>query len=361
MPVYQSSLNYTNPGPTSASPYALALWSFQNAWDVAKLKSQASDDTFAAAQTAAGSPTIYSAPFSFTPNVVEPNVTIPSNASGTSTADFQILALNIINQLIPLFTSYLSTYFPNVSPLQSASTSWVTNAITYGGTGISPNIENQIWQRDRSRILDEGDRATDEALTFWATKGYDFPSGGLLAQVSNINKDVADKLAQASRDVAIKAAELEQQNVQFAVTKAIDSYNGAMAAASDYIKSLALGFQVGGTFQASQDDAQARLISAASTYYQNRIEVEKLKMQALQIPGSWDQEARIKNGELLMTDAKLRVDAAIAAAQSLGTQAASALNSLHVAASVSGSANNGVNYSYNNSTETEVPSVVIIQ
>jgi hypothetical protein len=344
----------TNPPPTDGSPYTLATWAFDNAWTVARQKSATSDALFYYAQSAASSPTISPASIDFTPVVVEPPVEIPATADGTSIAEVEQTSAVVINQLVPLFTGYLDTYFGDEGGLLANAEAWIQSSLA-GGTGIPVAVEDQIWQRDRARVIAEGARIEDELVTSWAAKGYDYPPGALMHQQQQLRKDAADRLSAASRDVAIKQAELVVANVRFAVEKAVGLYSTALAAAADYIRSLSIGPQSAVQLAGSTTNAQAALISASNGYYQSRIEVEKLRLDALRIPSQWDQEARTQNAGFVMEEIKSRVASSIAAAQSLGQQAASALNSLHAGTSVSGSASNSVGYSYSNDTQTAAP------
>ena len=60
-------------------------------------------------------------------------------------------------------------------------------------------------------------------------------------------------------------------------------------------------------------------------------------MKASLAPAQWTQDVNIKNGELVMQFVEEKVKAAVEAARVAGTIAASALNSLHASASISGS------------------------
>ena len=83
-----------------------------------------------------------------------------------------------------------------------------------GGTGLDPAVEQAIWDRarDRETKLALGNEAeiqrASEAL------GFSLPSGVIAAQLREAQKNYYDKLAELSRDVAIKQAELEQANLK---------------------------------------------------------------------------------------------------------------------------------------------------
>ena len=83
-----------------------------------------------------------------------------------------------------------------------------------GGSGLAPAVEQAIWDRARSRetataLANEAEIArASEAL------GFDLPSGVLAAQLREAQQNYYDKLSTLSRDVAIKQAELEQENLK---------------------------------------------------------------------------------------------------------------------------------------------------
>jgi len=334
--------------------------------------------------------------FEFEVNVTEPPVQIPTLAEGASIEMFSSWWLQINDALVDNFTWFIDNYFPNECDYLGKAQSWICKTLAEGGTGMAPAVEEQIWQRDRARLLRDSKRATDELLATFASRGFPLPPGAAVAATLSINKDAQDKIAQASRDVAIKQAEIEIENVRFAVENAIKLYTGAIAAAGDFIKALA-----GTTGNMSQlipsvTDSQAKLISAASEYYRARISVEELRLKAAMPVAEWGQRVNEKNVdnsmvlinkqvdadlELYKADLsrdemrlkaalptaememrtneknvdvdlaiiKAKVDAAVAAAQSLGTQAAAALNGLHASASIQGQgqADVGVRFSEN--------------
>lgn len=355
------TLAFDGSGPTSGNPYYLAKWAFENAWAVAQSKSNSSDYLFDKSLTVGGgAPVVTPAPFAFDPNVVEPLVNIPQQAEGASVAKFYELSTAVINQLAGLFGAYMDRYFPDEQPYLHEAESKIVQMLTVGGTGIAAHVEDQIWERDRARVLREADRIAEEATVNWAAKRYPLPPGAATYQVLQVQRDALDKISQASRDVAIKQAEIEVENVRFAVEQAIKLYSAAVSAAVDYVKALSVGPQSGMQLIPSITDSQAKLIGAANEYYRSRIAVEELRLKASMPAAEWTQQARVKNAELVMEDIKNRVNAAVSAAQSLGTQAASALNSLHASANVSGATNNGVNYSYSNETDGVAPTVVSV-
>ena len=403
-------------------------------------------------------PVVQPNPIGPAPAVIKPIVNIPVDAERATTETFEVLAQAIIDKLSKLYADWISTYAPSEAYYTNAG-NWLETAIL-GGTGIAPHVEAQIWDRDRSRVLREADRAEAEALQSWAARGYSLPPGAAVHQVSVIRKEAGDRIAQASRDVAIKQAEIEIENVRFAVKTAIDARTAFLAAAADYIKALSVGQTAALQVIPSITDSQARLISAAADMYRADISFydsfQREKMQAAEHvqqfniksgdwdiaseetrarfisansdavrarvsvadlslrermqtaehvhqaylkAGDWDvaseetkvrflsanadtirakvsvaelslrepmqlaehvQQLRTKTGDWDSAALIARTNAAVAAAQSVGTQAAAALNSLHVAVGASNSTQDSVSYNYSNDTTSAPPSITLV-
>lgn len=83
-----------------------------------------------------------------------------------------------------------------------------------GGTGLNSAVEQAIWARGRDRetliaLANENDiTRQSEAL------GFQLPPGVLAAQIRQAQQVYYDKLSGLSRDVMVKQAELEQQNLK---------------------------------------------------------------------------------------------------------------------------------------------------
>lgn len=328
---------------------------FDNSWDKANSASSKTETMFAdALKQASGTPSAAAAATGFTPNVVEPNVAIPYMAEGASLARYHEISTAVINQLVPLFRGYIDEYFPNECGYLEAAQLWICDAIKEGGTGIDAVVEDKLWQRDRARVLAEVNRAGQEVLSTFAARGFPLPPGAAVHQLNLMQVEAQNKIAQQSRDVAIKAFDTEIENVRFAVGKAIDLYTAAMSAASDYIRALSIGAQAGIQLVPSVTDSQSRLISAANDYYRSRISVEELRMKAKITDAEFLQQTRIKAGDWSMELLKARIEAAVEAARALAQQAAAALNGLHASASTGVSMGKNIGFSYGGDVTSDV-------
>lgn len=349
---------WLTPPPADGNPRKLTAWAFENAWNMSKIKSAEADAMFNKAIDAEGGPaSMHAVPFGFVPNAVEPLVNIPMQAEGASLARFYELSTAVIRQLADEYRNFMVQYGLNDFGYLDEAKAWIHTALTTGGTGINPIVERQIWDRERSRITRELERAESETMQTWAGRGYPLPPGMLSNQILSLRKDANDKIAQASRDRAIKSFETEVENVRFAVESALKLFPAAMGAAGDFIKAIAVGPTSAMQVIPSITDSQSRLIGAATDVFRARISVEELKLKASMPAAEYEQQARTKNGDWLMAQIKLQVDAAVEAARNLGTQTAATLNSLHAATGATNSTQDSVSYNYSNDTVDAAPTV----
>lgn len=338
--------NTTNP------TQLLSTWELVNAaWDRAVTTASTAEAKtnmgFATALGEAGSAAqMTPAAMHFTPNVIEPVVNIPVTADSVTIANFEGWYERLTDRVAAQFGEFIAAYFPNECGYLTHAQQWICDAITTGGTGLSPEIEAQIYGRDRDRIVKEGGTAQKELVASFAARGFPLPPGALAAAVKGVQTDTLAKLSGASRERAIKAAEMEVENVRFAVDKAITLYTAAIGAAGDYIKSMVSSSGMVTQLLPAQTDSQSRLIGAASEYYRARIGVEELRLKAMQPNGEWSQQARMKNMDATMKAMEMRVHAATEAAKAMAVQASSALNALHASAGLASQDQVSTSYNY---------------
>lgn len=263
----------------------------------------------------------------------------------------------MMDELVNEFAQFIATYFPDEAGLMRKTRDWIGRALSEGGSGMSATVERQIWERDRSRILKDARRQESEAISSYAARGFPVPPGAMLAAVQRVRSDADDRIAQASRDVAIKQAELEIENVRFAVDKALQRHASAMDAARAFIAAQAGTIGVSAQLVPSIMETKARMVGASTDYYRARTSVEDLRLRAAMPNAEYQQQAQAKNLDARMGVIKHRVDAAVEAAKALSVQAAAMLNALHVSSGTSASGSMGISYSYSGGVTGDVPPV----
>ena len=142
-----------------------------------------------------------------------------------SIAPFDGLNLPTFDEDSPVLTAVepsIREYTPGADYTSSLLTAMQTSLqarIEDGGTGITQDVENALWDRNREREA----RAQRDALLElerMETLGYAFPPGLYLDARIKIQTETDYAARGHSREVMIKAAELEQENVKHALTTA---------------------------------------------------------------------------------------------------------------------------------------------
>lgn len=241
----------------------------------------------------------------------------------------------LIAMLTGELANYFTTYYPLASDAFDEAINWMVNTITLGGTGINPTVEAQIWQRGRDRILIDGQRAEAQAMDEFTARGFSLPPGALTAKINATRFEGMKAIGEFSRDAAIKQAEIEIENIRFAVDAAVKARMSAMAAASDYIRALMSGPETAAKVASINSDAKARMLAATADLYRARLARDEL---AMKVPIINVTEATKVSGLAMDGFYKgiaNRVSAAVAAADQYGKVAQAAMASLNAIASAS--------------------------
>lgn len=108
------------------------------------------------------------------------------------------------------------------SELLDALKDKLLDRIENGGTGLDPDIEQAMYDRDQERASLALAETTEKLADEWARRGFSLPDGALAEAITNVHVEYQNKRLDTSRDIAIKQAELEQKNISESLTQAID-------------------------------------------------------------------------------------------------------------------------------------------
>ena len=214
-------------------------------------------------------------PLTYSMTAIEPGVPDVENTITTYEAQRDFLVQLMTDKLTEFFT----IYYPLNTDGYDEGTDWLINVITNGGTGINPVVENQIWQRGRDRVIAEGARADSQTLIQFSQRGYSLPAGVMVKQLQANRFEQLGRLQEQSRDVAIKQAEIEIENLRFAVNLAIDARLRALAAAADYIRAVTGGFESAVRISNLESQAKAALMAATADLYRARLQRDEIAMR----------------------------------------------------------------------------------
>ncbi len=194
-------------------------------------------------------------------------------------------------------------------PTLEASTALRTSleARLAGGTGLDSTVEAGIWDRGRERETATADAQLAEIALADEALGFDFPTGTMAARTDRATAERHAKVSGINRDIAIKQADLEQQNLKDAIAALVQLYQFLMTQDVEHWKALI-----------SQNEATKQYVLAA---------------------------AKI-NADILNDNRNARLDAAKMQTQALAQLLSSAIGRVTVSAGIDGRSSTDVNYSY---------------
>lgn len=108
----------------------------------------------------------------------------------------------------------------------------------YHGSGIKPVVEDAIYGRARSKNDAESRRVRDAAYGEAASRGFTLPTGALMSAVQRARQGAADNNATAAREIVVMRAEMEQKNLQWAVTTSAGMRTALLNTTMTYMQHL---------------------------------------------------------------------------------------------------------------------------
>lgn len=218
------------------------------------------------------------------------NLTPPSDLDVLMHTNYTTIAPVMRDALDAELDAFLDALFPEFRPGMAALEAKLAQYIA-GGTALTPAIEDAIYNRTLDKTNKDGQRASDEAWGKAARAGYTMPSPMLLAQQIDLDQNRRDNNARAAIDIAVKQAELEQANVQFAVTQSSTLRKIALDAAMSYHGNLV---QLNGqALQYAREvvdavvktyDITARMAEASIRVYESDARVYEAEIRAAMAP-----------------------------------------------------------------------------
>lgn len=185
------------------------------------------------------------------------------------------------------------------------------SAYLAGGTGLAPAIENAIYERSRAKVNAEAGRARDVAFLDAAKRGFTLPNGTLVSAIQKARQAGLAANAAAAVEIAVNQAELEQKNLQFAMSTSLQLRSTVLNAAMMYHTSLVtINGQAVSYAQAVMNaaievyNAMVRAYTARLEAYKADAMVYQTRMQAVSVA------AEIYRSEIAAMEALVRVDQA---------------------------------------------------
>lgn len=276
-----------------------------------------------------GNPTMSAA--TVTPVTVdEPVVTIPTDATVTDVFDtFTTEYIELATWLAGQFTTFRNTYFPDEQVAYQAMEDWLESALANPEVGLPAAVADQIWTDDRDRITGDAARAQADVIDVFAAKRFQLPPGAAANAIIKIQQKAQDEIAESSRKVAVMSVDMQKFNVE----NLLKLRDTAMRDANDYVKALASAPDMISRMTNIGYDAQSKLISSVSQYYNARTQAKELTFKGSAANAGFTQDAGKENlkGEMFVIEETVK--AMLEEIRALAQLAVSNFNNAHINAS----------------------------
>lgn len=306
------------------------------AWDLGNTKYNTYADKVTAL-TAAIQAIIDGSTFDISPStagamsIAEPTVTIPTDIDTSSImAVFNNEATALISELANKVTYIFTTYFPDDAIEYNTASAWMLAALN-DASGLPEAVRAQMASDDLARLTADKLRAQDSVIQQFAARRFPMPGGQAASAILQIEQKSQEALAESSRKITLASVE----RLQWAAEKVIGLRTMAMSSALDYAKIMNAAQNTASSVTGIGIDAQAKLISAVSAYYNARTDAQKAIKSAAQFDAKQTQEAAEKNQVADLTLLEDKIKALMAETQALAQMATSLFNNVHAGGSSS--------------------------
>jgi hypothetical protein len=206
----------------------------------------------------------------------------------------------VSNIIIPTFETINNGGLYEEDGLVQAAKTKLTNNIVYGGTMINPTVEADLWNRDRERREQALRDAKDKIMAHWSKLNWTLPDGLLSGMLLAVENEYMNKDLDASRDIAIKQADLEQKGMFESLKLGIDLENTLINNFNEYAKRV---------YEASKTtvDVTIQILKSQIDLYNSQLQAFKTSVEAYKI--SIEAElARVEVFKTKMLAAQIGVD-----------------------------------------------------
>lgn len=104
-----------------------------------------------------------------------------------------------------------------------------------GGTGIKEEVQDAIINRAREKQSRDAEATRLAAYSEAASRGFTLPSGALMSAVARARQEASNNVSKAITDLAVAQMEMEQRNLQFAVTTSANLRQTMVSASLNYM------------------------------------------------------------------------------------------------------------------------------
>jgi hypothetical protein len=203
------------------------------------------------------------------------------------------------------------------SSLLTQVQSTLLDRIANGGTGLAPAAEQAIWDREREREAIAADDAIRD-LERMETMGYAMPPGAYMDARLKVNTEMHARQISLGRDIAIKQAELELENVRQSLGAAVQLESTMLTYTNQVEQRLFEASKYATEASIEIYNAKVRAYAAFLDAYKTKVsiyearirgELAKVEVYKAQIQA---EQAKAEVNSALVQQYKVQTDAALA-------------------------------------------------
>lgn len=134
-----------------------------------------------------------------------------------------------------------------------------------GGSGLDTETEQAIYDRATARQELENNQLYDEAMSFFAARGFRLPPGALAGRLQEAAYKIAQTRTDLNNDILVQQSKLAQENTHFIIDRGIQMEKNLM----DYTNQ----------YQQRAFEAAKYVVEAALIIYQAKVEAYKAQLE----------------------------------------------------------------------------------
>lgn len=161
----------------------------------------------------------------------------PTDLAGTLDSAYRGASPQMITMIEGQVDAMMAKYSPRYAEQMGRIETQLARYLD-GGTALAPAVETAIYERSRGKADAEYRRVRDLTYDEAADRGFTLPNGALQSALQQARQAGADTLAAAAREIVVQQAEMEQKNLQFAVTTSANLRVSLLSAAMNYHQNL---------------------------------------------------------------------------------------------------------------------------
>jgi len=227
----------------------------------------------------------------------------PDNLDDLLRQQFETISPVMQNALRAQFDAWIDFYYPTLRAGVAAMEAKLDEFLL-GGTGLTPIQEDALYNRALDKNGAEYTRARAGAYAEGAKLGFTLPPPLVYQQAKEIDQSYRDNLARTANEIMVKNAELEQQNIQFALTLRSNASTAHMSAAISYYGHLV---QVNGQalqYAIAVVEQVAKVYGLAIEYAKVQIQLEESRIHLY--------EAQLKAATMVIEFYKAQIEGELA-------------------------------------------------